>query len=280
MEPALAGMLGVAQSKQFDVVEVRSDNEGGVAKLRPDIESLEIKLETAVPGGHVPHVERRIRTIKERVRAQQHRLPFSLPLTLLIWCVYFCVFCINLQRTSGSMSDISPSEAFSGVKLDMRKHIKSAFGDFVHVTGRETDNSMRARTAGGIALMTDGQQSGGTKVYMLQSKRVVTAGTITILPTPDVVIAYLNQQAQQDFHRGVIGRDPSLDIPCYLSDDDSEDEQGEAEPNIPMPGRFAIHPPRGSVIDDPEMQSTAAVEPRRGAPPSTPGRSTRDDSLV
>ena len=277
LESALAHMIGTAQSRHFEIVAIKSDNEGGIAKLEPDIEALGMTLEPCDPGGHVKGVERKIRQVKERKRAFQHHLPFSLPYILLVWCVFFCVFCINLQVTSANLSGISPMEAFTGVKINAAVHLKTAFGDYVQATVRDPDNSMKTRTIGGIALMTNGKATGGTKVYLLQSKRVVTAKTIKIVPTPDIVIKYLNEQAANDFHRGVIARDPSHE-PGQFVDGESDGEDGdeqqadaEEEPSVgtPMPSRMPIAPTRGDNFD-PSAVLEVPILPRRAASEAQP----------
>jgi hypothetical protein len=61
-------------------------------------------LDVAGPGQHVPVVERKIQTIKERVRMYDSGLPYVMTKLLLIMCVYFGVSKINMHPST-IMSD-------------------------------------------------------------------------------------------------------------------------------------------------------------------------------
>ncbi len=60
--------------------------------------------------------------------------------------------CINLQPNSSSTDRVSPHEQFSGMKLDAKRDLCVAFGDYVLATTADTNNSMVPRVEPFIAL--------------------------------------------------------------------------------------------------------------------------------
>ena len=66
---ALWKILGKIDQQYYEVSYILMDNEGGIAALFPELERAGYKINPAGAGDHVPIVERKIRTIKERVRA-------------------------------------------------------------------------------------------------------------------------------------------------------------------------------------------------------------------
>ena len=51
-------------------------------------------------GSHVSKLARKIQTVKERVRAHVHSLPFVICKIMIIFCVMFCVSRVNLQAST------------------------------------------------------------------------------------------------------------------------------------------------------------------------------------
>jgi len=148
----------------------------------PELHELGIPVVTSGPGQHVPVVERFIRTVKQRVRCHEYGLPFVMCRVLLIYCVLFCVRCINLQPSSTSIDRTSPTEQFSGIKLDASRDLRVGFGDYVEATVPNTDNSMAARTDGCLALLPTGNLTGSVHMWTLRTKKVVIRDQFRVLP--------------------------------------------------------------------------------------------------
>ena len=73
-----------------------TDGEGSIGSVATDLKMLGIELDISGAGGHVSRVERRIRTIKGRVRAHiSHKLPYSLTALGIAMLVLFCVSRMN-----------------------------------------------------------------------------------------------------------------------------------------------------------------------------------------
>ena len=128
----------------------------------PEFRMLKNELESssktnyniAAAGEHVPEIERFIRTLKERCRAQWSRLPYknNMPKIIVIELVKNCVMWINSFPSDNGISCIySPRTIMSGIKMDYNKHCKLPFGEYAQVYV-DTDNGMTERTVGAICL--------------------------------------------------------------------------------------------------------------------------------
>lgn len=69
-------IISTMRSRNFIVTTIMSDGEGSIGAVAAELKMLGIELDISGAGGHVSRVERRIRVIKERVRAHMsHKLP-------------------------------------------------------------------------------------------------------------------------------------------------------------------------------------------------------------
>lgn len=114
--PRIRGFISKATSRNFVRVQCRSDNDGGIAAMREELQSQGVDVQPCGPEQHVPEIERAIRVVKERDRCHIHGMPFRLNSMFLMMLVCFCVGRINWQRRNGV--DIAPAEQFLGRKLD------------------------------------------------------------------------------------------------------------------------------------------------------------------
>lgn len=85
-------------------------------------------------GGHVARIERRIRVIKERVRAHvSYHLPFTLSSAGITMCVLYCISRLNYEPAGVREWGPSPREAFIGRKTDGKKDFRCSFGDYAQI---------------------------------------------------------------------------------------------------------------------------------------------------
>ena len=119
---------------------------------------------------HVPEVERLIRTIKERCRCFFALIPFKkIPHRMAIELVNTCIFYINaFPWISGPEKTLSPFTIVQGRHLNYHKHFQVIFGEYAQ-TYEGTDNTMKARTVGAIALGPTGNAQGGVNFFSLLS---------------------------------------------------------------------------------------------------------------
>ena len=111
------GMMQIVAAyhrRGFNVTTAMVDNQFN--PLRGLIGDVDLNVTAAAE--HAPEIERCIRTIKDRARAQKCRLPFScFPARVVIGLVSFCVFWLNaFPSKKGVSSIISPRTIITGRK--------------------------------------------------------------------------------------------------------------------------------------------------------------------
>jgi len=165
----LTSFLSIASSRWFDTVTIRTDGEGAVGKLKEELQTKHgLIVDTAGPGQHVPVVENMIKTVKERVRAHSTSLPFVMTKLLLAFCVLFCVSRLNLLPSATSLDKVSPTEQFTGIKLDYARDLRCGFCDYVQATVPDTNNSMSTRTLGCVTVLPTGSYTESVKMWCQQ----------------------------------------------------------------------------------------------------------------
>jgi len=113
------------------------------------------RLNLAGANEHVPEIERRIRVVKERMRALRHGLPFNrLPRLMTIHAVMNVVKVLTYFPTKvGLTGHWSPRMIMAGKPLNFKKDLALEFGAYCQVHAHHTPrNSMKARTEGTICL--------------------------------------------------------------------------------------------------------------------------------
>ncbi len=233
----LASFLTTASSRGFDCVIIKTDGEGAVGAMAPTLNSKGIVVDTSGPGQHVPVVERKIQTIKQRVRCYENSLPCLMTKLILIMRVIFCVSRINMQPSRTSHDRISPLEQFSGRKLDASRDLRINFGDYVHATVPDPDSTMKARTQGCVALLNTGNSTGSVTMWCLATNRIVKRDQFKKLPMPDLVIAHINSIATSE---------------GYTRSSEPDNGPLESDPRdldilSPLPSMMALHDDTGIV---------------------------------
>lgn len=259
----LRAFLSTAKSRSFDSVELRTDGEKSVGAMIPKLNEKGIVVEPCGPGQHVPVVENKIKTIKQRVRAHDTSLPFIMTRLLIIACVLFCVSCVNMQASSSQTDKTSPREQFLGRRLDMKLDLRVQFGAYVQATVPNTDNTMVPRTEGCIAMLPTGNRTGSVKMWRMATNTTVTRDQFTALPMPDIVCNYITSKAlAEGYSRGV---DPVLEQIDSVTTDDGDD--GVILPDMmPIDDRADVVPPLNDTSDiapvagvDDEKNSECAI---------------------
>lgn len=217
VETAVRIMLAKAASRSFDVLEIRCDGEKAVGAMTAAMEHRGLRVSIAGPGQHVSVVERMAQTVKSRFRCHELALPFVMTHTLLVYCMRFCMSCVNLQPSAMSVDKVSPFEQFSGMKLDAKRDLRVSFGDYVLATPANTDNSMLPRAEPCIALGGKFNHTGSVLMLSLRTNKIVTRDQFVIQPMPDIVINKITELAnRQGYTRGA---DPTLEFPHVLEED-------------------------------------------------------------
>ena len=226
---AINSFIYNAKMRDFDCVQIRTDGEGALATMRDELSKIGIVLDISGPGQHVPVIERKIQTVKERVRAHLNDLPYVMTRLLLTMCVLFCVSRLNMQPSRMSTSRISPLEQFTGMKIDATRDLRVQFGDYCQATVRNPDNSMRSRTQGCIAMLPTGNLTGSVKMWCLATHQTVIKDQFKILPIPDLVIQHITSLAASEGYT----RDTDLDLgPLDVPPDHQEMQQAAPLPDM------------------------------------------------
>lgn len=266
-------VIKLYHSRGFRVRDVHVDNE--FACIRDDI--YPIHLNVVAADSHVGEVERSIRTVKERLRACVHGLPFKrLPKLLLVHMVSHVIRCLNLFPALHGISDtLSPVSIVTGAPPADYNTFKLEFGTYVQLfDDPDPTNTIRARTLGAIALTPTGNAQGDYHFLSLSSGSRVARHRWTALPMTDVAIARVEALAAHE--RQPLIQASGLVVewrPDHPVDDDeydrdyvvpADDAAADAADDALLPvGYFdAIHPA--------ELADLAAAAGPPDAPPLAP----------
>jgi hypothetical protein len=247
-------VLRVYNSAGFHIKTIHCDGEFRVMMEKVK-DNLGVRMNFTNALDHVPEAERNNRTIKERVRAAYHRLPYKvLPRTLIRCLVTTQSSQLNLFPAKGGISPYYSPRTILGLPvLDYDKHYTVPFGAYVQAN-HETNqrNSNAARTLDAIYLRPAINMQGGHELYDLNSNRVIIRARVTQIPVTDVVIKAIEQIAKDQglktlkfknrkgaiFHNAdwIAGVDYDDNIPQDAEDnkayDDNENKDPEDDDNI------------------------------------------------
>ena len=197
----------------------------------------QMMLNIAAQDEHVPQVERYIRVLKERMRCAIHNTPFTkIPPRMVIGLMAYVLFYINgLPWERGVSMILSPMTIVTGRKLDYKLHCKVPFGAYAHVR-RGTDNTMKHRTFGAIAMGPMSNMQGGMTFMSLLTGRKIERDKpdYTILPMPDEVVDQVNRMGHGN-PDGLLftdAEDNDLDIEEEMEEtmpDNEEEEQSRSD---------------------------------------------------
>ena len=217
------------------ITALRMDEESGLKGDAGDMlaQQFNVEVDLSAGGQAVGVIERDIRTLKERVRCIYNTLPYMLDEVLEKWLLSSTVYYLNWGVSVSSMSNNSANEILMNRQLDADIELKFAYGDYVQLGAYETDNTMKERTRGAIALMPTGNADGSWHFLVLSTWRKVTRTSATVTPIPDEVIQYLNLKAvESKKRRGIkaaklirVGKwNPLGYEPGYFDDKDDVEE--------------------------------------------------------
>ena len=193
----LQAAIQLYTARGFTVCDIHGDHEFECTRLALS----PIHLNIVAADGHVGEVERSIRTIKERLRACAHGLPYRrLPKLLLRHMVTDVVRCLNLFPWPAGISDtLSPSTIVTGQPRPDFNSMRLELGSYVQLfDDHDPTNTPHARTLGAIALGPTGNAQGAYHFLSLASGARLSRHRWTELPIPDTAIARVEALALQD----------------------------------------------------------------------------------
>ena len=180
VKKGIDGFVATLASRNFVTRMIMSDGEGAVGKIKQDLNMLGIEVDISGAGGHVARIERKIQTVKERLRAYiAHQLPFTLTYLGVAMLVLFCVSRLNYQVSSVSGSGESPRVMFSGRQTDGKMDFRAGFGEYAQCTVPNTNNTMESRTEDCIVMLPTGNRTGSVKMMSISTGKLITRDQYT-----------------------------------------------------------------------------------------------------
>ena len=198
---AFSRQVAEMRKQGFKVTTMFIDREPGMIlddKVITSINNMGIDIDSVGSGQAVPVIERKIRTIKERIRCGLNSLPYKLTSRLEDYLVLWAISRVNLQVSSNSYDYCSPREKAYNRRVDVTKDAKHEFGQYVQIIDNDSNNSMKERSRGGIALMPTGSIDGSWIYYCLDNGSLVRRLRAIELPIPNEVIDRINMMCNID----------------------------------------------------------------------------------
>lgn len=209
------------RKREFKINTIMAD--GQFKSLETDLAEKHITLNTVSRDEHVPEIERFHRVIKERGRCAYHNTPFTkLPKGLVIGLIKNTMTYLNgVPWKHGVSSTQSPLQIVTGLKLDYLRHCQIEFGTYAQVR-EETDNTLKQRTVGAIAMGPNHNLQGGTEFFSLKSGRRLDRNPTDykLLPMPTDALKRVTDMAKNTT--------PGITFEGrYMEDEDSDAEDEE-----------------------------------------------------
>ena len=230
----LDNVLRLYNSKGFRIKKIWCDNQ-----FKPMFatcqDNMDLEIDHPPAKDHVPEAERNNRSIKERVRAAFHRLPYkALPTTMMIHLVQDCATKMNWFPNKHGISDhLSPRMILSREPLDFKKHCVCPFGQYVQASDEPKESEKNTNVERTMDALYIRPTSTGHEVYNLITQRIVTRGKVTPVPVTPSVIKTVEAIAASQKQKGLRIKTRRGDVLFdsswiagvdYDDDDDEEDE--------------------------------------------------------
>ena len=263
IRPALRKMFGAFGSRRIKITMFTSDNERGISALAGDMSGMGVEVISVGPGQHDHTIERMIRHLKEVIRATTHSLPFLVPDFMMTIMVVLCGNKLNLFPSPSTRTDnMTPLEAFTNRKMDLKLDIGEPTFSYCHVHDRTMSNGMAPRT---IGCLYAGPRINGTGTHMfvnLTTKAVLFANHYVVLPIPPIVISTINGWAATNKIHTVV--DPIFTYRDRDITHDAPDDHTSNPTPSPLSNENATHvevPPPDSSVPAPSLTSNESESP-------------------
>jgi hypothetical protein len=148
----------------------------------------------------VEDIERLIQVFKERIRCYWAMLPFKkIPRIMVVKLVETVNLYVNaFVSKSGVSQHLNPMTIVEGVTLDYNKHFQVIFGENAQVF-EGTDNTMKERTVGVIAVGPTGNLQGGVSFFSIHTGCILDRGKkdYQLLNIPQDVVQRVEEMARK-----------------------------------------------------------------------------------
>ena len=186
---ALQGHLSILRERGFIPTVVYADPQSAFRSLTGSFPGVVIDITGA--GDHVPKVDAKIRRIKELCRSVKESLPWKIPKNMQKDLVAYAVGRINIRRTTAINLNICPKVLFTGMKINFKKELELAFGDYAEVYDG-TDNTSTSRSIPCIALYPSNNMNGSWEFMNLRTKQRVRRSHWVKMKTTNLIVDVMN----------------------------------------------------------------------------------------
>jgi len=165
---ALERIISVFKKRGFKITMIHADNE-----FRAIEDRVSVDIEICAAGQHIHKIERKARTVKERVRCFYVSLPFKkVPKIMIDECVCLVATCLNdFPSKKGISKTLSPGTIVLGRDQVDGNHLKGVYGRYYEVY-IGTDNTNKQRRASCICLRPSNSQGGYYFMNLETGKRI------------------------------------------------------------------------------------------------------------
>ena len=219
----------------YNVGTLRFDREKGVVCLRDHLlNKLGITLDTAAPYQKIPVAERKIRLVKERMRAEINNLGYRINRTMLAYLPKYVARRLNSTTSRIISINVSPMELLTGRKVSVKHELKVGFGEYayVHHTGNSLTNSINSRAKIGVCIGLTHNLETSAMFYDVtkpSNQTPMIADNYEVAPMPEQIVSYMNDLADS---KAVIFSEENMDV-----EDDAEAISAEVDgPSVPTTG--------------------------------------------
>ena len=123
---AFLEQIGILKGAGFEIEQISGDAGDGYGTILNEI--MGPTFIPRSPGRHDGIVEAKIRRLKETLRCLLHSLPFGFNISLIRYAMKCVTYYSNLFPTRSGYKGLSPREALTGVKVDVKTCAGIGFG--------------------------------------------------------------------------------------------------------------------------------------------------------
>jgi hypothetical protein len=185
----LQGQLSLIQASGFQPTVVYVDPQTGFRAIKDMFPG--VLIDDSGAADHVPKIDVRIRWLKEIYRAVKNGLPWNLPINLVKYLVAYAVGHMNIWRTSSLSTNMSPYHLFMGTKINYKKSLVLAFGDYCEVFD-ESDNTSKSHSLPCIALHLCNNSTGSWQFLNIMTGVMIRRSNWQWMVTTQAVIDKIN----------------------------------------------------------------------------------------
>lgn len=186
---ALQGHISILRARGFQPSVVYIDPQSGCRTLKNMFPG--VLLDEGGAADYIPKVDSIIRRVKELYRAVKHGLPWKLPIALVKPLVCYMVGHLILHRTSSLASTMSPYMLFKGKRVNYKKSLALAFGDYAEVFDG-SNNTSRSQSMPCVALHPCKNSTGSWEFLNLTTGNRIRRSNWKKMVTTKAIIDKLN----------------------------------------------------------------------------------------